>query len=227
MHQEKFFKKEGDNWFDRNRKSLYANAYPDVALRTIDMYGLKPKKVLEVGASNGWRLALIADKFGSKCVGVEPSAKAVKDGNKNFSKIHMVRGVASDIPLKEKFDLVIVNLMLTWVSRDEIFKAFAEIDRMVADGGHLIVGDFLPDYPMMVEYHHKPNQEIYTYKLDYAEAFTSLATYRSISRITFEHTVNDLTSNVPMEHRCVTSLLKKSLKGYYFNTKHIPRADMP
>lgn len=219
MKQEKFFKKEGDNWFDRNREWVNANKYPDIALRLIELYGLKPKKVLEVGASNGWRLALIADKFDSKCVGIDPSAKAVKDGNKNFPKVKMIRGIASDIPVQEKFDLVIINLVLTWVSRDEIFKAIAEIDRMVVDGGHLIVGDFLGDYPTMVEYHHKPNQGIYTYKMDYAEMFTSAATYHSIGRLTYEHAINKLTSEVNGEHRCVTTLLRKSLHGYYFETK--------
>ncbi len=234
MKQEKFFKKEGDNWYNRNRKAmheLYANVYPnadpDVVVRMMEMYDLKPKKVLEIGASNGYRLALIADKFGSKCVGIDPSTAAVKDGNKNFPKIKMFRGVASDIPLKEKFDLVIVNLVLGWVSRDELFKAVAEIDRMVADGGHLVIGDFLPDYPMRVLYHHKPEAGIYTYKLDYAEIFTSIATYRSIARLTHEHAINKFTSNVPMEHRCVTSLLKKSLNDFYSSTAHIPRADLP
>ena len=227
MLQEKFFKKEGDEWFKRNRKDLYANAYPDVALHLIDLYDLKPKKVLEIGASNGWRLALIADKYASRCMGVEPSAAAVRDGNKNFPKIKMVRGVASEIPFKEKFDLVIMNLALTWVSREELFKTIAEIDRMIVDGGHLIIGDFLSDYPMRVRYHHKPKDEIYTYKQDYAAIFTSTAIYRSIAQLTFEHAINKFTSAVPMEHRCATSLLKKSYKDFYLTTEHIPRADMP
>jgi ubiquinone/menaquinone biosynthesis C-methylase UbiE len=235
MQQEQFFKKEGDSWFERNREAmheLYAEVYPnaagpDVIVRMMEMYGLKPKKVLEVGASNGYRLALIADKFGSKCVGIDPSAAAVKDGNKNFPKIKMLRGVASDIPLKEKFDVVIMNLALQWVSREELLKAVAELDRMVKDGGHLIIGDFLPDYPMRVLYHHKPTAGIYTYKLDYAEIFIAAATYRSIARLTHEHSINKLTSDVPMEHRCVASLLKKSLNDFYFEAKHTPRANLP
>lgn len=227
MNQEKFFKKEGDEWFNRNRKDLYANAYPDVTLHLMETYGLKPKKVLEIGASNGWRLALIADKYGSTCVGVEPSAAAVKDGNKNFPKIKMLRGVASEIPLKEKFDVVIMNLALTWVSREELLKTIAEIDRMVVDGGHLIIGDFLADYPMRVRYHHKPKEEIYTYKQDYAAIFTTAATYGLVARLSFEHAINKFTSAVPMEHRCATSLLKKSLNGFYFTAEHIARADMP
>ena len=50
------------------------------------MYGIKPKKVFEIRASNGWRLDRIVQTYGAKCIGIEPSAKAVADGNRCYKK---------------------------------------------------------------------------------------------------------------------------------------------
>lgn len=210
-----FFKGEGDRWFVRNRDALYENARPDAPLTLLELYDLKPKKVLEVGASNGWRLALIAEKYGAKCIGIEPSAKAVADGNKKFKRIRMKRGRASSITLKEQFDLVIVNFVLHWVSRKELLKAIAEIDRCVKDGGHVIVGDFSPDHPSRVPYHHLPDKKVFTYKQDYAAIFTATALYGSVASLTFGHDDHALKSDVPGKDRGIATLLRKSLTDYY------------
>lgn len=216
MIQDKiFFKKEGDNWFERNRELVRANNLLDPALWLIEQYRLKPKRVLEIGASNGWRLAIIADKYKSKCVGVEPSAKAVKDGTKNFPKITLRRGLASDIPVKEKFDVVIINYVMHWISREELLKSVAEIDRMVADGGYLIIGDFAPDHPTKTTYHHLPKENVSTFKLDYAGIFTSTALYSVVSQMTFNHADHDFIPHAKGEHRGVVTLLRKSLGDFY------------
>ncbi len=220
MAQDKIFlTKEGNNWFKRNREALYANELVDPTLSLIELYGLKPKKVLEIGASNGWRLALIAEKYKAKCVGIEPSAQAVKDGIKNFPTIIMKRGIASDIPLKEKFDLVIINYVMHWISREELLKAVAEIDRMVMNGGHLIIGDFAPDFPTQAPYHHLPKENVSTFKMDYPGIFTSTALYRLVSKMTFRHEDHAFIAEVKGSERGTVSLLKKSLTDFYQSGK--------
>ena len=87
---------------------------------------------LDIGAGTGDFL-VVAKNDGWQTTGIEPSAKAVADGNKRYKKIKMIRGVATDLPLKGKFDLVIVNFVLHWIPREKFFLALAEIDRMVAD----------------------------------------------------------------------------------------------
>jgi ubiquinone/menaquinone biosynthesis C-methylase UbiE len=213
--QEKiFYEKEGNGWFKRNRKPIAESTRTDPVMVLIEQYGLKPRTVLDIGAANGWRLAEIEKATGAKCVGIEPSSEAVRSGNKEFPKITLVRGVASDIPLKKKFDLVIVSFVLHWVSREALLRSISEIDRMVEDGGHLIVIDFDPDMPTRKRYHHLKKDLVYTYKLDYASILTSTAMYGTVSKMTFHHEGYRFDARIPGGERCVASLLRKSTEGY-------------
>lgn len=210
-----FQKGEGDNWFKRNRSALLilkARSKQDWPIRLIKKAKLKPKNVLEVGASNGWRLAAIHDLYKSKCLAIEPSIEAIQNGRRLYPKIAFRRGAMNALPvgIKEKFDLVIVHYVFHWIDRKNLFKSIAEIDRVLADGGHLIVTDFLPYKPAKVFYHHLPKEKVFTYKLDYAAIFLAANVYRLISRAIFDHRDHQLKKHIPSKDRVCCSLLQKS-----------------
>lgn len=209
-----FLKKEGDGWFKRNLNVL-GDSF-DVPSYLIELYNLKPKKVLEIGCSNGWRLAKIGDKSGAECFGLEPSLKAIKDGQRKYPKIKFKRGLASLLPFKEKFDLVIINFVLHWVDRGSLLKTIAEIDRVLSKNGFLIIGDFLPDYPVRNHYHHLPKQKVYTYKQDYAEIFTSSRLYGLVAKTIFNHGNKAGFSLAKSQDQCVCCLLRKMPDRLYF-----------
>lgn len=107
MDQETIFlNSEGDNWFLRNRDSLASPQHfeSDLVLRPVEMFRLTPRKVLEVGAGNGFRLATIAQKYGASYFGVDPSEEAIKDGNKRYPLLHLWGG------WQEAFHLMTKNL---------------------------------------------------------------------------------------------------------------------
>ncbi len=136
---------EGDRWFQRNRSLIAAfDSERDLPLKLLELYGLRPKSVLEVGAANGFRLAAISRMLDARVVALEPSSEARADGITRFPEVEFVAGHAAAIPLRESFDLVIVDFVFHWVDRRVLAKSAAEIDRVVADGGCLIVGDFFP-----------------------------------------------------------------------------------
>jgi hypothetical protein len=82
-----------------------------------------------------------------------------------------------------------------------------------ADGGFVIVGDFLPDFPTRRRYHHRPDEQVFTYKQDYAALFTTTSLYSMVSRATFDH---DAPGKLPDgRSRGAVSLLAKSLDGFY------------
>jgi len=189
---ETFFRTEADNYYKRNKNDLLSlTAEKDVPLRILDLYKIVPKKVLEIGCMNGYRLNFIKKKYNAECIGVEPSKEAVDEGNKLFKDIKLIRGIFSDIPLNEKFDLIIINFVFHWVDRDLLAKCVSEVERMLSYNGFLIIGDFFPDHPRKNEYTHLLGNQIWTYKQDYSKIFLSLENYSLIALLTSSFKVHD------------------------------------
>ena len=154
MNQETIFRNgEGDRW---NRELLEdgSRASHDPVLELIRALRTHPKRVLEVGCSNGWRLAELHSSMHYTCTGVDVSKRAITEGKKRWPALNLRRASLSDLPFADSsFDLVIAPFVLHWVDRALLLKSLAEIDRVLAAGGHLIISDFLPGKPQRVSYH--------------------------------------------------------------------------
>ncbi|MEM3364391.1 MAG: hypothetical protein QXS93_02680 [Candidatus Micrarchaeia archaeon] len=59
--QDNIFKStEADNWFVRNKDKLFIRTEDnDPIMKAIEIINIKPKKVIEIGAANGYRLSFI------------------------------------------------------------------------------------------------------------------------------------------------------------------------
>lgn len=219
MKQDDFFLGgEGDAWFRRNREALARESRPDWPLSLIDLLDDQDsiENVIELGCANGWRLARLREKLSARLVGVDASEEAIADGSARYPGVTLLRGALENLPIHEEFDLAIVHFVLHWVDRRSLARCIAEIDRVVRDGGLLIVGDFLPDAPQRRHYHHLPEQNIFTYKQDYAKIFEALGTYREVARVAFDHDrPKALIQPSDSMSRCMCAVLKKSLTGYY------------
>ncbi len=216
--QDVFLDSEGDAWFARNAVALEAKGSVDVPLQLISQ--LKPDEpiasVLELGCSNGWRLGHLAAELGVRCVGVDPSEKALADGRRRFPSLELLHGTLADPPIEEQFDLVIVNFVLCWIDRADLFSAYTAMDALVRDGGHLVIGDFLPDHPQRRPYQHVSDSQVFTFKQDYAAPLLASNLYDEIARTTYDHDhyVPRL-APVPSGARAVCSILQRSLHGRF------------
>lgn len=222
LQQNVFEHSEGDQWFLRNFSHLTERKndkfdWPIHLVKKIKEHELITS-VLEIGCSNGWRLEELLKIVSrdARIEGIDISGKAIEDGKKRFPQINLQQAAISKIPHQGTFDLVIVNFVLHWVDRQLLATSLAEIDRVVADGGYLIIGDFLPNYSQRRRYHHYTDQEIYTYKQDYAQCFRSLGMYHELGRCVFNHDekssqIDDATS----DSRAACVLLQKKLTEYY------------
>jgi SAM-dependent methyltransferase len=212
---EVFAGSECDRWFARNKSALeridLSNDFP---LKVMELYRLRPRRVLEIAAANGYRLAAIVRSTGAEAVAVELSAEAVSDGKTKFPEVEFVHAAAHAIPLEKPFDLVIVNGLFYIVDRTQLLRSIAEIDRLVADGGFLILGDFLPTSLLKMRYHHVEG-EIYSYKQDYSAAFLASGLYHPVSLLTGDSQTRDLNPEARENDRFCVWLLRKMLHDHY------------
>lgn len=211
-----FLEYEGNNWFKRNVNCIIDASRNDLILKMIDLYEIIPKNVLEIGACNGFRLNEIHKKYGSNCTAVEPSELAIEDGKNRYPNIVFYKGIASELPFddKSKFDMIIINFVFHWISREKLFKAVSEIDRVLSDNGILIIGDFMPDSPVKVNYHHVKDEQMWTYKQDYSRLFTCSNLYTSVGFITGHHETKELDPDADSMSRISVSILRKNYDAY-------------
>ena len=217
MNQDNIFlNSEGDNWFKRNISALTGVHDQDFVVNLIQLYNITPENVLEIGASNGWRLNEISKIYDCNCVAVEPSELAIKAGMEKYPHVEFHRAVANELPFgdDQKFDLVIINFVFHWISREQLFKSVSEIDRILSDGGLLIIGDFMPDSPNKVNYHHIKDKQMWTYKQDYTKLFTCSNIYKLIGHMTGHHETKKYDPFVDDKSRMAVTLLKKDYGNY-------------
>jgi SAM-dependent methyltransferase len=207
---------EGDRWFGRNQKALETfDPEADLPLRVMESYDVRPRSVLEIGAANGFRLAAIHRRYGARAVGVELSKLALCDGKTKFPDVDFVCGSAHAVPLHEIFDVVIVNFVLHWVDRSLLMRSVAEIDRLISDGGFLIIGDFYPSNFIKVPYHHLADEPVHTYKQNYAGLFLASGLYHSVCLLTASHSSKSQNADAGERDRTGVWLLKKNLTAHY------------
>ena len=189
LQRDTFTATEADRWFSRNQAALAVRApEADLPLRLLELYHLAPRSVLEIGAANGWRLAEIGRQGrASRLVAVEPSRTAIEDGTRRFPDVEFHRGVVTATGLREQFELVIVHYVLHWVDRGELLQAVAEVDRLVASNGYLLVGDFSPDALTRVPYHHRPELPLFTWKQPYGALWLASGLYTEVAMLTNHH----------------------------------------
>jgi len=214
-----FVEAEGDRYYRRNREALRGKAAEhDPPLLLMHDYGLHPRSVLELGCADGWRLELIRRRLGCECVGVDASREAVDAGARDYPQLTLLTGTMAEVPIRNRrFELVIVFFVFHWNDRRTLMRALAETDRLVEDGGFLIVGDFLPDGPERRPYRHASGGGVFTFKQDYAAPLLASNLYTEIGRRTFDATSKNPRPDpaVPAADRGMCALLRKSLVARY------------
>lgn len=178
---------EGIAWFKRNKKRIQKDNDP--VIHAIKKYKILPTSVLEVGCANGWRLLQLKEEFGCRVDGVDPGTYAPNFWN----------GTADELNLywtKNTFDVVVYGWCLYLCDPEDYFKIADQGDRVLRDGGFLIIYDFCTEAPYRVPYKHK--EGLFSYHYDFSKLWLAHPAYSLYGR-----TVQDET--------CVT-ILKKNMK---------------
>lgn len=214
-----FIEHEADDWFTRNLSQLEKNNYSeDPVIKLLQSYDLTKGNLLEVGSSAGFRLKYIQDNFPElKTFGIDPSKKAIHWGERNFN-LNLKMGTGDDLSMYEDnyFDVLVIGFVFYVVDRTLLFKTFAEIDRVLKDGGVLIIIDFFSARTIANKYSHVET-EAYSYKQKYEESFIASGLYHLLDKSTFSHTDKSYCANDDFYNKYCVSLLKKALKASYLD----------
>jgi len=209
-----FLAGEGDNWFERNRSVLQGSLsqIQNIPLSMIAEVVPTGGSVLEIGCSNGSNLADLSHRVSIRGFGVDPSARAVADGAALAPGIQLTVGTADALKYpNEHFDVVWFGFCLYLIDRSLLSAAVAEADRVLRDGGHLVITDFDPPFPYRRKYHHL--EGVQSYKADYSKLFLANPAYVLVAKRSYSHAGPGFHPD-PNE-RVATWVLAKSMSNAY------------
>ena len=181
-------RRDGDGYHARNYAGIGTIADPIFDQLNLIHESSAIETLLELGCTTGFRLEKARKAFGARCCGLEISSAAVSEGRDKYPEVEIVEGVApSDLNHwdGQTFDVVIVGHFEYLLPRSELFALAAGVDRLLADGGHLVVMDFFYPHPMSAPYVH--SDELRVFKHDPSRPWTWSPTYSLIGRQVYEN----------------------------------------
>lgn len=208
-----FTASEGDQWFLRNKTPNDSHKDNDIEIvQVLKFIKIFPKKVLEVGCSNGDELSLIKNAFNAECWGIDPSSKAIKVGKEQFPEISLNVGTADHLPFEDNsFDTLIFGFCLYLCDRKDLFKIAYEADRCLINEGTLIIKDFYPPFSYKNKYSHYKG--VFSYKMDYSQMFKWNPDYTEVANVVYGH-FGFKFRDIPNEKVSVVVLRKNNQYAY-------------
>ncbi len=168
---------EADLYFERNC-AKYSGAEPhatldalELALNVIELAldwtgqasEQRPRRALEVGCANGLALNQICARLRCEGEGIDPSDKAIRDGQVRFPSLNLQVGTAEQLPFEDgRFDFVLLGFFLYLVPDHHYLMALAQAHRVLRAGGFLMLVDF--DHPSTNRRAYMQRQDLFSYR---------------------------------------------------------------
>lgn len=217
--KESFLAYEANAWFERNLSVIEKyDANRDRVITLVKEYNLRPTKILEIGSSAGYRINALKTIYNDcEVYGIDPSVDAIQYGKEHFSDVNFIHGTADKLDdfQNQSVDIVIVGFVFYVIDRDILFKVISEIDRVLKNGGILIIVDFFSEKSLRNVYEHINEFTAFSFKQNYDEIFTSSKLYYLLDKSTWNHSekIPDATDNYFDKYSI--SLLKKDMNASY------------
>jgi SAM-dependent methyltransferase len=181
-----FLATEGDQWLRRNRAVLSARDFSrdPLCLKVSACAAESRLKILEVGCSDGSRLADLAGRYGHHVSGIDPSGEAVSRAA--AVGVRAVQGTADKLPFADgAFDAVMFGFCLYLCDDSDLFRIAMEADRVLASPGWLLILDFDARAPTYRDYAHLAG--VRSRKMDYKSMFQWHPAFTLVSYDKFHH----------------------------------------
>lgn len=204
---EQFLAGEGDRWFERNAASLSLSR----GIQLIEPYCKQQGDLLEIGCSDGRNIAYLAGRCGGRATGIDPSLAAVDSGRSKYPEVDLRVGTSDSLPFEDdSFDLIVFGFCLYLVDRKLLLRTVAEGDRVLRNGGFLVVTDFCSRNRGKRAYAHKKG--VFSYRADYPAMWRSFH-YALVAHFPFSHSAEGF--HLADEERIGHTVLYKDLEGSY------------
>ena len=126
--------------------------------------------VLEIGCFIGDLLSYLEKNHTCNVYGIEPSKDACvfskKKLNLNLENNTFINSSLFNNSQDNlmKYDLIVLDDVLSWMSRDIILSTIGAIDWLLKPQGHIYLKDFTPHFSYATENHHWKGKNIYNFK---------------------------------------------------------------
>lgn len=176
----------GDMWFDTNRPDL-GRVDPVSEIMFDSLYPSKPRRVFEVGCSNGWRLKKIKDRYGCWVGGLDPSKKAIAAGEVD----NLTVGLAHEVhTCCEPVDTLIYGFCWSFIGPEDYFAVLTSGDLLLEDGGYLFLHDRVAPYPATRTYANidgtkGEKAQVMMYEMDFTRLWTAHPHYTQVAKLLF------------------------------------------
>lgn len=130
------------------------------------------------------------------------------------SKVHLQEGISNSLPYnKNEFDVVMIGFSLYVTPRVMISDTILEMNRVLKQGGFIILTDF--DTPLRCRRVNAHNKEMYVYKENYADLFLSMG-YSLVGKRSYSHSGDSF--NPDIQERVSTQIMyKEFLEDLYLD----------
>lgn len=204
---------EGDEWFNRNRQAVAERFNPatDRICRAL-LPRLRPHSTLaEVGCGFAVRLNHLVTHSKGRGFGIDPSSLAITESQDEYSNLTLNQGTADSLPWDDRtVDVLIYGFCLYLVDRQDLFRVAAEGDRVLTDGGLIVIYDFLPPMAYCNRYSHR--EGLLCFKMDYSRLWLWNPCYSLVTQEVFGHgPTHDDTASVPPDERVGVTILRKEM----------------
>ena len=171
-----FLNSEADCWLERNRDKLGER---DPVMDVMQGLNFRPRRALEVGCADGWRLEKLRNTYGCEVFGAEPGRQAGIEAAAR--RVPVVQCTAATLAVPGPFDLVIYGFCLYLADPSEWLRVAADGDSVLVAGGHLVIHDFAAiARPFARPYEHRDG--ILSYHFDFAGLWLASPLYHVIGR---------------------------------------------
>jgi len=193
----------GDNWLKRNKADLGKHD-PVCALLDDMSIILAGCKVVEIGCADGWRLKKLQHKYACQVIGLDPSRLACTEAL-THNGVLVRQGIAAALPWPGEglFDLVIMGFCMWMTEPSEWFRNVSESDRVLKDGGYLIIHDYSEVRPLRHRYNYDSesagHNDVWCYFFDWTKLWLVHPAYSVVRE------------NMALSNRETVSVLRKNL----------------